>query len=314
MKSLNKYKRIVVFDFETSGVSYKKDKIIEFGCMIFNNDGQLIDTHEQFVNPGIPITNSDIHGITDEMVKDGISYDALTAILRTIFYEDKDSLYIAYNLGFDMSFVIDILGLHDSEFNVLDPLSIHRDRNKYDGALKPNSDKKYGHTLESLVKRYNVEVENTHRALDDVKATIIGLQKLGLERDDLIEYVNRIGFNQKWGYNGIKIKNVQYISQTLYGTLNIINYTNDKKDYSGPKDCVLKTIDINGDIRYFVQHDRIDALKDVAFSKGLFKIMNEQEAKDKLRFVREQYNASKDKGKIHRAKNLKVLKLTMEEL
>jgi len=64
-------KPIIYFDIESTGVETETARIVELACIKYNPDG----TQEEktiLVNPGIPIPKeaSDVHGITDEMVKD----------------------------------------------------------------------------------------------------------------------------------------------------------------------------------------------------------------------------------------------------
>ena len=65
-------KRPIIFlDLETTGVDHAKDRIVEIAMVKLKPDGTR-DTITKRINPGIPIPKetSDIHGITDEMVKD----------------------------------------------------------------------------------------------------------------------------------------------------------------------------------------------------------------------------------------------------
>ena len=60
---------LVVFDLETTGLSTRKDRIIELAAVKVNPDGSEV-TKTWLLNPGVPIPKetSDIHGITDEIV------------------------------------------------------------------------------------------------------------------------------------------------------------------------------------------------------------------------------------------------------
>jgi DNA polymerase-3 subunit epsilon len=62
---------LVVFDIESTGLSPRKDRIIELSAVRVNIDGTE-DKKTWLLNPGVPIPKetSDIHGITDDIVKD----------------------------------------------------------------------------------------------------------------------------------------------------------------------------------------------------------------------------------------------------
>ena len=69
-------KRPIAFiDLETTGVSLSTDRIIEIAIIKILPDGSR-QVKRKLLNPGIPIpkTSSDIHGITDEMVKDAPTF------------------------------------------------------------------------------------------------------------------------------------------------------------------------------------------------------------------------------------------------
>jgi DNA polymerase III epsilon subunit family exonuclease len=105
--------KIVAFDFETTGLYPMNDKIIEIGAVCFNleKDDSIIDTFQTFINPAIPIPQEviEIHGITDEMVKNAPSErEALSTFLDFI----GDSPLIAHNISFDVSFLMASVALY----------------------------------------------------------------------------------------------------------------------------------------------------------------------------------------------------------
>jgi DNA polymerase III subunit epsilon len=61
----------VAFDLETTGLFPVVNRIVEFGAVRFRLDGQVLGTWEQLVDPEYPIPPSvtEIHGITDSMVR-----------------------------------------------------------------------------------------------------------------------------------------------------------------------------------------------------------------------------------------------------
>lgn len=81
-------KPIIYFDAETTGVDTETDRIVELACIKYFPDG----TQEEktiVVNPGIPIPKeaSDVHGITDEMVKDKPTFKQYARAMRAWFYD-----------------------------------------------------------------------------------------------------------------------------------------------------------------------------------------------------------------------------------
>ncbi len=66
-------KPIVFWDLETTSVDALEARIVEFGCSVLHPDGSINPNgYAKRFNPGVPIPPecSEIHGITDEMVKD----------------------------------------------------------------------------------------------------------------------------------------------------------------------------------------------------------------------------------------------------
>ena len=54
---------------------------------------------------------------------------------------------------------------------------------------------------------------NSHRAIDDVLATVEVMKAMEREKDDLISYVNIFGYLAKYGCDGKKIRSVRYRPQ-----------------------------------------------------------------------------------------------------
>lgn len=64
-------KPLAFIDLETTGVNLGTDRIVEIAIVKILQDGSQT-TKRKLINPGMPIpkASSDLHGITDEMVKD----------------------------------------------------------------------------------------------------------------------------------------------------------------------------------------------------------------------------------------------------
>ncbi|MDE3252200.1 MAG: 3'-5' exonuclease [Bacteroidota bacterium] len=81
---------IAFVDLETTGVNISTDRIVEIAIVKISPDGSR-QVKRKLINPLIPIpkSSSDIHGITDEMVKDAPSFKQAANELKQ-FMENCD--------------------------------------------------------------------------------------------------------------------------------------------------------------------------------------------------------------------------------
>ena len=151
----------VVFDIETTGFSYLKDKIIEIGAVKVVK-GQIVDRFSTFINPGmpIPLEIENLTGINDAMVIDAPSIEV---VLPQFMEFCKDCIMVAHNADFDMSFIRYNCEVLDcgKDFVSVDTLGIAR-------TLLPDL-KNY--KLDTVVEAMDCVLENHHRAVDDAEAT-----------------------------------------------------------------------------------------------------------------------------------------------
>jgi DNA polymerase-3 subunit epsilon len=155
-------KPIIYYDIESTGVETETARIVELACIKYNVDG----TQEEktiLVNPGVPIPKeaSDVHGITDEMVKDKPLFKQYASAIRN-WFEDCD--LAGFNSdNFDiplLSAEFERSGLEGINWNptLFDVLKLYRE-------LFPN-------TLSEVYKRLtSKELEGAHGAVADIKAT-----------------------------------------------------------------------------------------------------------------------------------------------
>jgi DNA polymerase-3 subunit epsilon len=83
MLQLNK--PLAIIDLETTGINLGTDRIVEIAIMKVLSDGNK-SVKRKLINPGIPIPKaaSDVHGITDEMVKDAPTFKQVAHELKQI--------------------------------------------------------------------------------------------------------------------------------------------------------------------------------------------------------------------------------------
>ena len=186
-----KYDQFVIFDTETTGLKPTECQIIEFAAIVLDENGKLIKEGDVFVKASeIPAKITELTGITQKDVDGGISMSDLVTMIAKINGKKK-TLWIAHNAHFDLSFIkaafdSDLApGMFEKLFencDFLDTLTVYRDR-----ADKP-------HKLVNAIEHYKCEgVENSHRAIDDVKALYAVIRAMTKERNDLGIYVNIFG-------------------------------------------------------------------------------------------------------------------------
>ncbi len=81
---------ICFIDLETTGINVSTDRIVEIAIVKINIDGTK-HVKRRLVNPEMPIpkASSDVHGISDDMVKDAPSFKALANEIKQ-FMEGSD--------------------------------------------------------------------------------------------------------------------------------------------------------------------------------------------------------------------------------
>ena len=205
---------LLVLDTETSGLSFSKDEIIEFAAAkLVWQDGawQTVAEADEFIRTTndrkLPPKITELTGITDEMLlEEGISKQAICSLLAQLL--TPRTMIAAYNAQFDLLFLYHLLRRHGDarllcDKPKLDLLTVYRDR------------RAYPHRLCNAIEAYALQdrVQNSHRAIDDVRATVEVLRAMEAERDDLSEYVDLFGYNPKYGVSGSRISSVRYLPQ-----------------------------------------------------------------------------------------------------
>lgn len=172
----------VVFDVETTGLSAVYDTIIELAAVKMKN-GEIVDRFESFANPKHPLsaTTIELTGITDDMVKDAPDPEE---VLKRFYEWSEDAVLVAHNATFDIGFLnvgYKKIGLNKVTNPVIDTLELAR-------LLYPELK---NHRLNTLAKKFDVELTQHHRAIYDAEATGHLLQRMlkdaiakGMEYDD----------------------------------------------------------------------------------------------------------------------------------
>ena len=208
------YDRLVLFDTETTGLDFARDEIIEFAAVVVEHrDGEavVIQEYDQLVSltPGntVPEMITRLTGISTQDILDrGISKEQVCRDIGEMIA--GNTLLLAYNAHFDLSFLYYLLLRNGDPVilkgkDKLDLLTVYKDR------------RSYPHKLCNAIEAYGLseQVVNSHRAVDDVLATVAVMGEMEAEKDDLLRYVNLFGYSSKYGISGKAIGSVTYKPQ-----------------------------------------------------------------------------------------------------
>lgn len=200
----------IVFDVETTGLSAIYDTIIELAAVKIRG-GEIVDRFESFANPHHPLSTTTIEltGITDEMVENAPNIDE---VLKNFKEWSNDSIYVAHNATFDMGFLntgFQKYGLGKSKNPVIDTLELAR-------FLYPQLK---NHRLNTLAKKFDIELTQHHRAIYDAEATgYLFLKMLKDANEKGIEYHDQ--FNDYMG-EGDAFKRARPFHCTLLATSDV---------------------------------------------------------------------------------------------
>lgn len=175
-KSLNTYvSDYVVFDLETTGLSWRSDAVVEISA-VKAKAGIIVDEFSTLVNPGKPISPyaSGVNGITDDMVKDS---PCMEKVLSDFLEFAGDAVLVGHNIqSFDMKFLY-----RDAEKfwgktignDYIDTLQIARE----------NVPQLVSYKLTDLAEYYGISTDGAHRALSDCRMNQIIFERLAKEME-----------------------------------------------------------------------------------------------------------------------------------
>lgn len=195
---------IAFIDLETTGVNLSSDRIVEIAIVKILPDGSR-QTKRKLLNPqmAIPQQSTDIHGISDEMVKDAPTFKQAGNEIKQ-FLENCD--LGGYNSNrFDIPVLMEEFLRAEMDVDLSDRRMIDVQHIFY--SMEPR-------TLSAAYKFFCAkELENAHSAEVDINATIEVLEaqigryeKLGnsvdsilsvIGEDKVVDYARRFSFNDK---------------------------------------------------------------------------------------------------------------------
>ena len=212
----DQYDKLFLFDTETTGLVYSRDEIIEFAAVVLERKSGMITVTEEYdelitLSPGgfVPAQIEALTGISNQDIRErGIPKTRVCCDIARMI--SGNTLLLAYNAHFDLSFLFYLL-LREGDPTILkgkdklDLLTVYKDR------------RSYPHKLCNAIDAYGLtgKVVNSHRAVDDVLATVEVMKAMEAERDDLCRYLNLFGYNPKYGISGKPIGSITYKPQAF---------------------------------------------------------------------------------------------------
>ncbi len=161
-----------VFDTETTGLSARYDRIIEFGGVLIEG-GRVTRRFDKFINPEMPLPEDSaaINHITEDDVKDAPTFAELWPEIKEFL---GDNILVAHNATFDIGFLnasLKRMGLPPISNPVIDTLAISH-------YMFPEAGR---HNEGALLRNLGLSIYNekeAHRADYDASALSDGWQEI----------------------------------------------------------------------------------------------------------------------------------------
>jgi len=150
---------LVFVDVETTG-SIKNGRMTEIACICVEGGG-VVDRFVQLLNPKqfIPYHIQELTGIVNEMVEGKPHFEDIADQVEAITH---DAVFVAHNVWFDYRFISKAFDRNGHHFtrDLLCTVQLTR-------KLFPDNS---SHSLDTLIDRYDIAVDERHRAYADAKA------------------------------------------------------------------------------------------------------------------------------------------------
>lgn len=145
--------RFAVIDTETTGFG-KTDRLVEIAVVLVEGK-EIVQEWETLINPERDISNSNIHGITSELVSLAPTFAEINSELSRLI---NGTIMVAHNISFDQRML-------EQEFS-----RVKKDNDLGVGFCTLQATKL---KLEAACKEYGITNVSAHRALTDARATAL---------------------------------------------------------------------------------------------------------------------------------------------
>jgi DNA polymerase-3 subunit epsilon len=153
----------ISIDTETTGLSFKDDRIIQFGAAVFIR-GKMVHRENIYIKTSVPNGGFAVNKISDEQIAAGTEPSSAFHTIRGLFGQGATNRICIYNAPFDLSFLAHEFVRHGIpyDFNglqILDPLVMARYFHKFQKCR-----------LTDMCQRYGIPLPDAHDAAADSEA------------------------------------------------------------------------------------------------------------------------------------------------
>jgi DNA helicase-2/ATP-dependent DNA helicase PcrA len=155
--------RLIIFDVEATGLDTARDEILELAGMKIDDFG-LVETFHRYLRPTRPVGSSeDVHKLSDAFLMEVGENPA--QVIKDFMDFSKDCVWMGHNVAYDFA----ILESHLQRLGIEASLPMAYDTLDMSRRFFPQLGR---YTLSHLYEVFNIQVKPTHRAIDDVGATV----------------------------------------------------------------------------------------------------------------------------------------------
>lgn len=208
--------RTVFIDFGTTGLDEHSEQITQYAVIAYENGEQVAKQSQLVQLHGDHHINDYIHnltGFTDEyLAENGVPEEQAYNELKEAMKLDEKPLIVGFNVNFDAGFLQEMALKYDGkplDADYLDPLTITREKLDIEKLTG-------GKRLAQACQCYGIEIPKAHDAFNDTEA-LVKLTEV-MDRDFGVEdYINRIGWVDKYGMFTTELNGVEYYHQPKTG-------------------------------------------------------------------------------------------------
>ncbi|MCU1360020.1 MAG: hypothetical protein JWN99_1309 [Ilumatobacteraceae bacterium] len=165
--------RFAVVDVETSGLSLRRDRVLQVGVVLVDRHGVVLDRWASLVRPRhrvfYRVGPTRLHGIHRRSVRHAPPLDH---VIQQLTQRLDGAVFVAHNASFDLGFLLKAA----SEVGATLPIGSSLCTLQLSRQLDPQ--RQLSHRLSALCDRYQVVLVRPHDALADADATAAVLPHL----------------------------------------------------------------------------------------------------------------------------------------